>query len=110
MSQLDLLGQLAQEKSPHNGVYESIMAALAMDAKPTKKANDYRAILDYLSNRKNDTDGRMQIILDMAGDTQRPRRGELCNGGFIVKVGRTKINGSWHTLWAITDKGRSCLN
>lgn len=77
---------------PHSGSPTSQAAAEAI--KPT--AGTLRAIvLEYLKEHPDGaTDEEMQLALDMAGNTQRPRRQELEKMGFVRATDRTRTTSS----------------
>lgn len=60
-------------------------------------------ILDYLEDVRGATDEEMQAGLDMAANTQRPRRRELQNMGLIVDSGRTRAtrSGRQAVVWTL---------
>ncbi len=68
------------------------------------KAGTLRAIvLAWLRNRGDEggTDEEMQSELQMRGDTQRPRRGELYKAGLIRPNGKKRITlaGNHSVVW-----------
>ncbi len=70
-------------------------AAERMAAQPTRIRRDHESILNVLLSGPK-TDRELQDILNMSGDTERPRRGEL------VKMGRVRNTGQKRdrsTLW-----------
>lgn len=60
-------------------------------------------ILDYLEDMRGATDEEMQAGLDMAANTQRPRRRELQQAGLIVDSGRTRAtrSGRQAVVWTL---------
>jgi len=70
-------------------------AAERMAAQPNRVRRDHESILNVLLSGPK-TDRELQTILNMSGDTERPRRGEL------VKMGRVRNTGQKRdrsTLW-----------
>ena len=70
-------------------------AAERMTAQPNRVRRDHESILNVLRSGPK-TDRELQTILNMSGDTERPRRGEL------VKMGRVRNTGQKRdrsTLW-----------
>lgn len=68
-----------------------------------------RAVLDVLLEYPAGlTDERMQQMLFMRANTQRPRRVELVAGGFVMDSGtmRPTESGRAATVWVATEKGR----
>jgi hypothetical protein len=56
------------------------------------------------------TDHELQHKLGMDPSTERPRRGELVDEGFVVESGRTKRHkGRDWTVWRVTEAGRAAL-
>lgn len=53
------------------------------------------------------TDGEMQHLLAIKGDSQRPRRVELAEGGWVEETGevRDAATGERANVWAATEKG-----
>lgn len=64
-------------------------AAVRMAAQPGKIRADHRRILNVLLAGPL-TDKEIQRILDMPGDTERPRRGELVAMGRVVDTGERR--------------------
>lgn len=81
----------------------------------TVKSGSQRAlVLLALYHRGDLTDFELQEILGLSPSSERPRRGELVDGGFVRPVlngegmGITKRhNGSDWQLWQLTDDGES---
>ena len=84
---------------PHSGSPTS--RAAAEQIKPT--AGTLRAmVLEYLQGRTDGaTDEEMQRALEMAGNTQRPRRNELLEMSLIRDTGKTRatLSGRQATIW-----------
>lgn len=56
------------------------------------------------------TDHELQGKLGMDPSTERPRRGELVDAGFVAETGRTKTHkGREWTVWRVTESGRRAL-
>lgn len=57
------------------------------------------------------TDEELQASLDMSGNHVRPRRGELCEAGWVVADGTTRPtrSGRAAAVWVITEAGRRHL-
>jgi|MDTE01.2.fsa_nt_gb hypothetical protein len=72
-------------------------AAERMAEQPTRIRRDHESILNVLLSGPK-TDKEIQSILNMSGDTQRPRRGELVAMGRVVNTGQRRERS---TLWAI---------
>ena len=64
-------------------------AAELMAAQPQKIRRDHESILNVLLSGPK-TDKEIQSILNMSGDTQRPRRGELVAMGRVVNTGQRR--------------------
>jgi hypothetical protein len=66
-------------------------------------------VLEALAWRPS-TDLELQRDLRMDPSTERPRRGELVDAGFVVEMGQTRRhqNRDW-MIWRVTDAGRSAL-
>ncbi len=71
---------------------------------------DRQKVLAFIRGRGvlGATDQEMQVELEMSGNTQRPRRGELVESGHVAEAGmkRKTISGCWATVWIATDKRR----
>lgn len=71
---------------------------------------DRQKVLAFIRGRGElgATDQEMQVELEMSGNTQRPRRGELVESGHVAEAGmkRKTISGCWATVWIATDKRR----
>ena len=72
-------------------------AAERMAEQPTRIRRDHESILNVLLSGPK-TDKEIQSILNMSGDTQRPRRGELVAMGRVVNTGQRRDRS---TLWGI---------
>ncbi len=72
-------------------------AAERMAEQPTRIRRDHESILNVLLSGPK-TDKEIQSILNMSGDTQRPRRGELVAMGRVVNTGQRRERS---TLWGI---------
>ena len=72
-------------------------AAERMAEQPTRIRRDHESILNVLLSGPK-TDKEIQSILNMSGDTQRPRRGELVAMGRVVNTGQRRDRS---TLWSI---------
>lgn len=72
-------------------------AAERMAAKPHRIRADHRRILNVLLAHPL-TDREIQRILDMPGDTERPRRGELVAMGLVVDTGERRERSA---LWGL---------
>lgn len=72
-------------------------AAERMAEQPTRIRRDHESILNVLLSGPK-TDKEIQSILNMSGDTQRPRRGELVAMGRVVNTGERRERS---TLWGI---------
>lgn len=57
------------------------------------------------------TDEQMQSLLRMSPNTQRPRRVELVDHGYVQATGerRQSISGARSIVWTATDAGRAAL-
>lgn len=56
------------------------------------------------------TDYELQTRLNMDPSTERPRRGELVDAGYIVETGQTRYHrGRDWTIWRVTEEGRRAL-
>jgi len=56
------------------------------------------------------TDHEIQTKLRMDPSTQRPRRGELVDAGYVVETGKTKLHqGRAWAIWRVTEEGRRAL-
>ena len=81
-------------------------AAKRMGRQPDKVRADRSQIIAFLYRNGPSTDKEMQSGLHMAGDTQRPRRGELAKAGMIRKTDQRRDGG---TLWELTYAGRGTV-
>jgi len=72
-------------------------AAERMAEQPTRIRRDHESILNVLLSGPK-TDKEIQSILNMSGDTQRQRRGELVAMGRVVNTGQRRDRS---TLWSI---------
>ena len=90
--------------APHNGTPTSRAAATTIE--PNAAETLRKRILEFLRLCGQDgaTDEEIQLALDMAGNTERPRRGELANAGLIFRVFH---NGSYSTR--ATSSGRKAV-
>lgn len=61
--------------------------------------------------QKARTDEELQTELDMSPNTQRPRRGECCDAGWVQDSGarRPTATGLPSIVWEITDTGTTAL-
>lgn len=63
-------------------------------------------VLEYIKTRgpEGATDAEIQEALSMRGDTERPRRRELQQAGFIADSGQTRLTpaGRVAVVWAVT--------
>lgn len=68
-----------------------------------------RRVLDFIALHGGATDEEMQDGLNMNPSTQRPRRVELVEGGWVEDSGRTRKTGSGSAacVWALTERGRA---
>lgn len=71
------------------GSATSEAAAKRMAAKPLRVNGDRERILLALQSKAM-TDKELQALLGMAGDTERPRRGELVAMGRVVDTGERR--------------------
>lgn len=56
------------------------------------------------------TDHELQTKLGMDPSTERPRRGELVDAGYVMESGQTKRHkGREWTVWKVTENGRRAL-
>lgn len=66
-------------------------------------------VLEYLAWRPA-TDHEVQHNLGMDPSTERPRRGELVDAGYVVESGKTKRHrGREWVIWRVTESGRAAL-
>jgi hypothetical protein len=72
-------------------------AAERMAEQPGRIRRDHESILNVLLSGPK-TDKEIQSILNMSGDTQRPRRGELVAMGRVVNTGQRRERSA---LWAL---------
>lgn len=72
-------------------------AARRMAKQPGKIRRDHQRILNVLLSGPK-TDRELQSILEMSGDTERPRRGELVEMGRVYDTGERRERS---TLWGI---------
>lgn len=79
------------------GSATSEAAAKRMGAKPMRVNGDRERILLALQSRPM-TDRELQAHLQMSGDTERPRRGELVSMGRVVDTGERRDRS---TVWGI---------
>lgn len=99
--QLDLFGPPAFTNSPVT------RAAAGLAIRPD--AARLRAkVFEYIKGRGGDgaTDAEIQSALDMSGDTERPRRRELQQAGFIADSGQVRQtpSGRAAVVWVATAK------
>ena len=53
------------------------------------------------------TDAELQSALGLSGNSERPRRVELVDGGWLHDGGgRRRVDGDDHIVWTLTDKAR----
>ena len=95
---------------PHNGTATSIAAAESMEQDaPTMR----RKVLAYIveSGMHGATDDDIQRALQMSGDCERPRRGELLTALLIEQTGeiRRTSKGREAKVWHATMAGRLAL-
>jgi len=90
----------------HGPLFASVEAAKR--AAP-RASGDRLAVLRALSHYGPMTDEMIQNVLDMNPSTERPRRGELVDDGFVRDSGRTgrTHSGCRAVLWEITEAGRA---
>lgn len=95
------------------GLFTQAVRKRSREAAERTKVNanrDRQKVLAYLRGRgaQGATDQEMQMELEMSGNTQRPRRGELVASGHVAPAGftRTTISGCKATVWIATDKPR----
>lgn len=56
------------------------------------------------------TDHEIQMQTMILPSTERPRRGELVDGGYVRNTGSTRLHvGSLWSIWEATDKGRDAI-
>lgn len=91
---------------PHSGSRTSRQAAAAIQP---NAATLRAAVLRYLNQRggRGATDQEIQMALNMGGDTERPRRGELVAGGLVEDSGFTRktSTGREATVWVAVAEG-----
>lgn len=91
--------------SPHTfkGRHDTSFAASVYVA---PKAGTYRRrILDALTTRGPATDVQIQTALGIAPNTERPRRVELVEGGFVQDSGqRIRHEGQEHIVWQAVER------
>lgn len=68
-----------------------------------------RRVLDFIAHSAGATDEQIQEGLRMNPSTQRPRRVELVEGGWIEDSGRTRRtrSGTAAAVWVLTARGRA---
>ena len=74
-----------------------------------RASGDRLRILRALAEHGPMTDEGLQTLLQMNPSTERPRRGELVDDGFVRDSGRTgrTHSGCRAVLWEITEAGRA---
>lgn len=101
MHQLSINLDMVPRRAPYvRGSATSKAAALSIEPTTgTKRA----ILLAFLRGRGADgaTDEEMQLQAPMPQNTQRPRRGELVKGLFVIDSGRTRktVGGDAATVW-----------
>lgn len=88
--------------APHNGTDTSRAAAEALTHRQTE--TDRQRILAYLTEHGPATDEQIADALNLSGNTERPRRGELVERGDVVEHaerGRTRA-GRAAKQWIVT--------
>lgn len=67
-----------------------------------KTGTQREKVLDYLTRHGPLSDVELQYMLRMDGNSERPRREELVEGGFVRDSGKVRlINGTEHKLWEV---------
>jgi hypothetical protein len=109
-----LLGLSAQESEAIESVAGDRPGKVRADARPTSRAaavqvksgTDRHRILVALHAQGGQTDHELQGYLSMDQNTERPRRGELVDSGYVMATEVTRQHGGrdW-TVWEITDLG-----
>lgn len=67
-----------------------------------------RQVYDFIkqAGARGATDIEIQVALRMDGNTERPRRVELVNGGLVRDSGhRREIKGRQHVIWEVSGAG-----
>lgn len=85
-------------------------AAAALRVQP-RSGTQRRAILDYIAQHGPSTDEQIQRALDLSGNTERPRRSELVEGGWVQEHDRLRL-GSGQLVairWGLTSRARAQL-
>lgn len=84
--------------------------AAAEKAKPLS-ASDRRRVLEVLVRFGGQTDEQLQRYLGMPANTQRPRRLECVQAGWVVDSGQrgTTQTGSKAIKWIATEQGKEAL-
>ncbi len=93
---------------PHSPTSKA--AAKKQGRKPEKVLRDRAAIFDCIRSRglRGATDAEIQAHLEMGGNTQRPRRGELARMGLIVKSGERRQGSAVWIVSPMPPQGRNC--
>lgn len=75
-----------------------------------KSGSGRRRVMELLASYDL-TDEEMASMLHMSPNTQRPRRVELVDNGYVVATGerRQTISGARSIVWTATDAGRVAL-
>jgi len=84
----------------------------ALDVLPAT-GKQRRRILDAIVSVSRDprtvglTDPELQRMTGIGANSERPRRVELCDGGWLEDSGQTREHaGGEHTVWVLTEKAR----
>lgn len=85
-------------------------SAAALRVAP-RSGTQRRKILDYVVAHEPCTDEAIQEALGLSGNTERPRRVELVEGGWLTEYGQLGKTGSGAKaiLWALTSEARTRL-
>lgn len=98
--------RLGKFQNPDSGaaVTQRQAAILAFPGTGTQR----RRVLDHIARTGGATDEEMQQALDMNPSTQRPRRVELVDDGWVEDSGRTRKTPSGRdaVVWVLTEQGR----
>lgn len=82
----------------------------AVDVFP-RSGTQRKAVLDHISASGGATDEEIQEALDIGANSERPRRVELVEGGWVEDSGRTRetVAGLDSIVWTLTDRGRESI-